>query len=439
MWKAYAQSKLANVLFTRELARRLGGSRITANALHPGAVASGFGRDHPGFFGKLVALGAPFLASPERGARTTIHVATVAGAPGRHRQVLLLLQGEGSLPGGARRRHRAPPVADLRSHDPASHEAPHAMKILSLAIALLAAQSPAPAPTAPPHRDPRHGRRPGPPQPPADRRRPGPGAALAAGRAAARGPVGPAARRLVERRLHPRHHPLRPDHAAARGGWGHGGAHPDHVRQGAGDLGRLPARRPDGGLLPAGRGRLGELAGLPARPQDRPDRPAHRRQEPARRARPLPRRSPPRLRRHRPERKGHRRLRGRDGPPRRGPARLRGRGDLAAARLLPRRRAAPGPALPLHLRLRPVPGGRGQRDPARAHALHGQGLGGSGPLLRRREGRSTWSPTGRATSASSTGSTSPTRRRRSGRSPARCAGTSRGWRWRGTAPGLHSR
>ena len=76
MWKAYAQSKLANVLFTRELSRRLRGSRITANALHPGAVASGFGRNHPGFFGRLVAIGAPFLASPEKGARTTLHVAT---------------------------------------------------------------------------------------------------------------------------------------------------------------------------------------------------------------------------------------------------------------------------------------------------------------------------------------------------------------------------
>lgn len=76
MWKAYGQSKLANVLFTRELARRLLGTAVTANALHPGAVASGFGRNHPGLFGKLVALGAPFLASPERGARTTLHVAT---------------------------------------------------------------------------------------------------------------------------------------------------------------------------------------------------------------------------------------------------------------------------------------------------------------------------------------------------------------------------
>ena len=82
MWKAYAQSKLANVLFTREMARRLSGSRITANALHPGSVATGFGRNHPGFFGKLVAVGAPFLASPERGARTTLHVATAPGLRG---------------------------------------------------------------------------------------------------------------------------------------------------------------------------------------------------------------------------------------------------------------------------------------------------------------------------------------------------------------------
>ena len=82
MWKAYGQSKLANVLFTRELARRLSATRITANALHPGAVASGFGRDHPGFFGRLVAIGAPFLASPEKGARTTLHVATAPALRG---------------------------------------------------------------------------------------------------------------------------------------------------------------------------------------------------------------------------------------------------------------------------------------------------------------------------------------------------------------------
>jgi len=87
MWGAYQQSKLANVLFTRELARRLGGRGPSTNALHPGVIASGFGRNGRGVFSRLVALGAPFLASPERGARTTLHVATspeVAGVTGRY-------------------------------------------------------------------------------------------------------------------------------------------------------------------------------------------------------------------------------------------------------------------------------------------------------------------------------------------------------------------
>ncbi len=75
MWRAYAQSKLANVLFTRELARRLAGTGVIANAVHPGAVASGFGRNRPGLFNRLVTLGAPFLLSPERGARTVVRVA----------------------------------------------------------------------------------------------------------------------------------------------------------------------------------------------------------------------------------------------------------------------------------------------------------------------------------------------------------------------------
>jgi retinol dehydrogenase 12 len=87
MWKAYQQSKLANVLFTRELARRLGSRDVTANALHPGVIASGFGRNGRGLFSWLVALGAPLLSSPEKGARTTLHVATspdLQGVTGRY-------------------------------------------------------------------------------------------------------------------------------------------------------------------------------------------------------------------------------------------------------------------------------------------------------------------------------------------------------------------
>ena len=73
---AYAQSKLANVLFTYELARRLGGTGVTANALHPGFVASGFAKNNGGViaFGmRLVHLAA---ISPEQGAQTSIYLAT---------------------------------------------------------------------------------------------------------------------------------------------------------------------------------------------------------------------------------------------------------------------------------------------------------------------------------------------------------------------------
>jgi retinol dehydrogenase-12 len=75
-WRAYAQSKLANVLFTRELARRLLGSGVTANAVHPGVVATGFGRGDSGITDLAYRLAAPFLLAPEKGARTTLFVAS---------------------------------------------------------------------------------------------------------------------------------------------------------------------------------------------------------------------------------------------------------------------------------------------------------------------------------------------------------------------------
>jgi retinol dehydrogenase-12/retinol dehydrogenase-13 len=77
-YKAYSRSKLANILFARELARRLDGTGVTANAVHPGLVASRFMREgDAGQLGGLVmALGRPFMLTPEQGARTTIHVAS---------------------------------------------------------------------------------------------------------------------------------------------------------------------------------------------------------------------------------------------------------------------------------------------------------------------------------------------------------------------------
>ena len=74
--RVYGTSKLENILFTRELARRLEGSGVTANCLHPGVIASGFGHNNGGFFGLLVKLGAPFLSTPTSGARTSVHVAS---------------------------------------------------------------------------------------------------------------------------------------------------------------------------------------------------------------------------------------------------------------------------------------------------------------------------------------------------------------------------
>lgn len=74
--QAYGTSKLANILFTRELARRLEGTGTTTNCVHPGVIRSGFGRDEPGFMKWLVIIGSPFLQSPTSGARGNIHLST---------------------------------------------------------------------------------------------------------------------------------------------------------------------------------------------------------------------------------------------------------------------------------------------------------------------------------------------------------------------------
>ena len=75
--KAYSQSKLANVLFTRELARRVADRGITVNCCHPGAVATNIGIDRDTGFGKTITgLLKPFFQTPMQGARTAIFLAS---------------------------------------------------------------------------------------------------------------------------------------------------------------------------------------------------------------------------------------------------------------------------------------------------------------------------------------------------------------------------
>lgn len=79
---AYGASKLANVLWAAELAERLRGSGVTSNSLHPGVIASNFGASGPGWMRFGVQLVRPFLITPEKGARTSLHLATAAEVEG---------------------------------------------------------------------------------------------------------------------------------------------------------------------------------------------------------------------------------------------------------------------------------------------------------------------------------------------------------------------
>jgi retinol dehydrogenase-14 len=75
--RAYNQSKLANILFSYELARMLQDTSVTANALHPGLVSTSFGAEDPGRAQRmLVPVLRPFMKSPAKGAATSIHLAS---------------------------------------------------------------------------------------------------------------------------------------------------------------------------------------------------------------------------------------------------------------------------------------------------------------------------------------------------------------------------
>jgi len=74
-WRAYNQSKLANIMFTHELAGRTQDTGITANCYHPGVIRSGFGKNDRRFTKALFTLMSPFLGSPKAGADTGLYLA----------------------------------------------------------------------------------------------------------------------------------------------------------------------------------------------------------------------------------------------------------------------------------------------------------------------------------------------------------------------------
>jgi len=73
---AYGRSKICNILFTRALARRLAGTGITANSLHPGFVNTRFGDQSGGALARVIGLMKLFAISPEKGAETIVHLAS---------------------------------------------------------------------------------------------------------------------------------------------------------------------------------------------------------------------------------------------------------------------------------------------------------------------------------------------------------------------------
>ncbi len=74
-WQAYANAKLCNIYLSNALAERLADAGITSNALHPGVVRTGFGKEWKGVMGSLFGLFKPFMITPEQGAATSLHIA----------------------------------------------------------------------------------------------------------------------------------------------------------------------------------------------------------------------------------------------------------------------------------------------------------------------------------------------------------------------------
>jgi NAD(P)-dependent dehydrogenase (short-subunit alcohol dehydrogenase family) len=79
----YGRSKLMNILFTRELTKRLAGTGVTANCLHPGFVGTRFGDESGGLMSWVIKLGKNFALTPEQGAETIIYLASSDDAAGK--------------------------------------------------------------------------------------------------------------------------------------------------------------------------------------------------------------------------------------------------------------------------------------------------------------------------------------------------------------------
>jgi NAD(P)-dependent dehydrogenase (short-subunit alcohol dehydrogenase family) len=113
-WQAYCNSKLLNVMFAAEFARRLAGTAVTSNAVHPGVVASGFGREMLGARAQRGDVFQPFGAPPVLGRQGDHPTGHRRGPPVEDRAVLRGALAFRAVPGGGRPRERGPALADLR-------------------------------------------------------------------------------------------------------------------------------------------------------------------------------------------------------------------------------------------------------------------------------------------------------------------------------------